>query len=86
MWPTPELVYRRFNFVDGIPEEYFWAQDDPLNRQYGGAGIPQMTVETWLQMREQEKDNPSGHLGPTPEGNLARPKRAGRVRLRGVHQ
>ena len=79
MWPAPELVYRRFNFVNGIPEEYHWAADDPQKRQYGGAGIQRMTVDTWLETIEHEKNRADGHLGPTPKGigNLPRPKERG---------
>ncbi len=79
MWPAPELVYRRFNFVNGIPEEYYWTADDPQKRQYGGAGIQRMTVDKWLETIELEKNRADGHLGPTAGGvgNLPRPKERG---------
>ena len=39
MEPAPALVYRRLDFVDGIPEEYWWVTGDEQARQYGGAGF-----------------------------------------------
>lgn len=77
MWPAPELVYRRFNFVDGVPEEYYWTTDDEQTRKYGGRGIQRMTVDTWLEMIQDE--TPGMHLTPTPKGtvNLPRPKERG---------
>ena len=52
-WPPPEFVYRRFNFVDGVPEEYAWATDDETTRQLGGMGMQRMTVDTWLDLIEE---------------------------------
>lgn len=77
MYPPPDLVYRRFNFVHGVPPEYHWTTDDPETRRLGGRGIQRMTVDTWLEVIEKEKDNPDGLIGPTPNGNLPRPKERG---------
>lgn len=77
MYPPPDLVYRRLNFVHGVPPEYYWTTDDPDIRRLGGHGIQRMTVDTWLKVIEDEKKNPEGHIGTTPDGNLPRPKERG---------
>ena len=76
MLPPPQLVYRRLNFLNGVPEEYSWAISDPQTLANGGMGIQRMTVDTWLEVVEREKTNPSGHIGPCG-GNLPRPKQRG---------
>lgn len=75
MDPPPELIYRRFNFVNGVPEEYGWVGADAQTRKYGGVGIQRMTVETWLSLTENEQ--PGTHVGPTLGGNLPRPNERG---------
>ena len=71
-WPPPEFVYRRFNFVDGVPEEYAWATDDETTRQLGGMGMQRMTVDTWLDLIEEEKELGTGHM--LPRLTLPRPE------------
>ena len=73
MLPPPELVYRRLNFPNGVPEEYCWATSDSITRERGGTGIQPMHVDTWLEVIEREKALGTGHVGPTGEGNLPRP-------------
>jgi hypothetical protein len=73
MWPPPELVYRRVNFPDGVPEEYFWATSDERARKMGCCGIQRMTIDTWLDVIELESTRTDGHIGPTPVPNLPRP-------------
>ena len=75
LWPPPEFVYRRFNFVDGVPEEYAWATDDETTRQLGGMGIQRMTVDTWLDLIDEEKELGTGHMLST--GTLPRPEEHG---------
>jgi hypothetical protein len=79
MWPAPEFVYRRLNFPDGIPPEYLWTMIDPTPEQLkrGGCGIQRMTVDTWLDVIEQEKLRDDGHIGPTGVGNLPRAQETG---------
>lgn len=78
MDPPPELVYRRLEFVGGIPPEYHWSSSShPERFQSGGAGIQRMTVDTWLEVIEREKASGTGHIGPTGVGNLPRPKERG---------
>ncbi len=64
MFPPPEMVYRRLNFPNGIPEEYDWTTDEPLMKQYGGFGTQRMTVDTWLDVIDAEKLRTDGHVGP----------------------
>ncbi|MBV9085051.1 MAG: hypothetical protein JOZ62_20425 [Acidobacteriaceae bacterium] len=79
MWPAPDLVYRRFHFVDGVPPEYHWTapEGDTARLETGGLGIQRMTPDTWLEVIEREKLREDGHLGPTGVGNLPRPKERG---------
>ena len=73
----PTLVYRRLDFVDGVPVEYWWATRDAQRRQYGGCGIQRMTYQRWLLVVEAEKEYPDGRALPTGVGNLPRPKERG---------
>ncbi|MBV8072426.1 MAG: hypothetical protein JO270_21160 [Acidobacteriaceae bacterium] len=73
MWPAPDLVYRRLNFVNGVPPEYEWTRNDEIRRQSGGRGIQRISVDTWLEVIDQEKESGTGHVGPAGVGNLPRP-------------
>jgi hypothetical protein len=53
MDPPPELVYRRLNFVHGVPPAYDWTGADPEVRVRGGCGIQRMDVNTWLNVIER---------------------------------
>ena len=78
MDPPPDLVYRRLNFPNGIPQEYRWAAGSNAARfERGGMGTQRMTVETWLNVIEREEARGTGHVGPTGVGNLPRPKERG---------
>lgn len=87
MWPPPDLVYRRFNFPDGVPEEYRWVGMTEERATLGGSGLQRMTVDTWLQVIEREPEEiprvgyqsavAPGHVGPTGVGNLPRPQERG---------
>ena len=78
MDPPPELVYRRLEFIGGIPPEYHWSSSShPERFNTGGAGIQRMTVDTWLEVIEREQASGTGHIGPTGVGNLPRPKERG---------
>ncbi len=71
MVPPPTMVYRRFNFVNGVPPEYAWTTSDPQTMELGGLGIQRMSVDTWLQIIEQEKATGTpGKCG----GNLPKPE------------
>ncbi len=77
MNPRPDLVYRRVEFIGSIPPEYRWTAHHPEQFEAGGAGVQRMTVDTWLDVVEREKNSGSGHIGPTGVGNLPRPKERG---------
>jgi hypothetical protein len=78
MDPPPELVYRRLEFVGGVPPEYHWScERHPERFERGGAGVQRMTVDTWLDVIEREAAAGTGHIGPTGVGNLPRPKERG---------
>jgi hypothetical protein len=75
---TPDMVYRRMSFSNGIPEEYRWASaSHPERFERGGMGTQRMTVDTWLEVIEREAASGTGHVGPTGVGNLPRPKERG---------
>ena len=76
MDPPPELVYRRLNFPDGIPDEYNWTSEDPTLKQYGGIGIQRMSIDTWLDTIDAEALRSDGHIGPCDDP-LPRPKERG---------
>ena len=58
----PTLVYRRLNFVDGVPPEYLWTTNDPVTVEYGGLATQRIRLETWLELIEIEKASETGHL------------------------
>jgi len=76
MDPPPNIVYRRLNFVDGVPPEYYWATDDPRRREFGGHGIQRMAVDTWLQTIAEESQRGTGNVRPCSD-LLPRPKERG---------
>lgn len=76
MDPPPELVYRRLHFYGGIPPEYFWATSSPELRDSGGMATQRMTVDTWLETIEREKQSGTGHVGRCRKP-LPRPKEHG---------
>jgi hypothetical protein len=76
MDPPPNIVYRRLNFVDGVPAEYYWTTNDSRRRQCGGHGIQRMAVETWVATITEEERRGTGHVGPCSDP-LPRPKERG---------
>src|SRR5579871_182910 len=67
MLPPPEYVYRRINFPDGIPSEYEWTgPEDDMHRKLGGCGIQRMSVNTWLEVIDEEKKREDGHILDVP--------------------
>lgn len=92
MWPAPDLVYRRFNFPDGVPSEYKWVGLTEERSRLGGSGVQRMTTDSWLELIQKEtEETPPGayqssivrsHVGPTGVGNLPRPKDRGECECR----
>lgn len=76
MDPPPDMVYRRLDFADGVPIEYYWTTDDAARRRNGGHGIQRMSVKTWLETIAREERRDHGHVGPCAQP-LPRPKSRG---------
>ena len=57
-----ELVYRRLNFINGVPPEYDWTTSDPRKLQFGGMGVQRLRVADWRALIKLED---GGHLTPS---------------------
>ncbi len=68
-----ELVYRRLNFVNGVPSDYHWATSDENVRRHGGLGVQRLRVSDWLRQIHREQ---GGHLQPS-DYNMPRPESRG---------
>ncbi|HEX4809799.1 MAG TPA: hypothetical protein VH325_12760 [Bryobacteraceae bacterium] len=66
--PTPQLVYRRLFFPDGVPIQYQWTRPRKGQSANGGLAMQRMTVETWLSLREKERE--TGHAVSTGQPTL----------------
>jgi hypothetical protein len=79
MDPQPDLIYRRFNFVNGVPREFLWTGVPPQFQLYGGLFLQRITLDEWPVLLEKERNsgtdlvipavNPQGRpeaLGPCP--------------------
>jgi hypothetical protein len=53
---TPDFVYRRLFFPDGVPIEYQWTRPRGGMSTNGGFSMQRMTVETWLSLRQKERE------------------------------
>jgi hypothetical protein len=54
--PQPTLIYRRLNFVGGVPGEYSWtAPPTPESATYGGHCLIRLTVNDWIDVMETER-------------------------------
>jgi Fe2+ or Zn2+ uptake regulation protein len=73
--PAPDLVYRRLNFINGVPAEYYWTTSDERIRESGGMGIQRLRPEDWLKVMEEEKALGTGHL--LPSFSMPRPEERG---------
>ncbi|HEX4808964.1 MAG TPA: hypothetical protein VH325_08545, partial [Bryobacteraceae bacterium] len=66
--PKPDLVYRRLFFPDGVPIQYQWTKPRNGQSANGGMAMQRMTVETWLSLREKERE--AGHAVSTGQPTL----------------
>ena len=79
MDPPPALIYRRLNFVHGVPWEYGWTNPPEQVAIWGGCLLQRMKVEEWPKVMQRERaignrlalpcDNPQERppeLGPCP--------------------
>ncbi len=72
MDPKPDLIYRRLNFVDGVPLEYGWANASPEFKQYGGMFVQRVLPEEWPHLMKRESFSDGHAVGarypqPRPE-------------------
>jgi hypothetical protein len=75
MSTTPDLVYRRLYFMNGVPPEYYWTTSDEKIRESGGMGIQRLRPDDWLKVMEEEKALGTGHL--LPSFSMPRPEERG---------
>jgi hypothetical protein len=73
MDPKPDLIYRRLNFINGVPEQYTWTSPDARAEAYGGHALVRMKVEDWPLALKEERLNgnkfavPPARQQPRPE-------------------
>ncbi len=72
MNPKPDLIYRRLNFVDGVPVEYDWIKPTPTFKQYGGMWVQRMLPDEWPHLMRRERGADGHAVGarysqPRPE-------------------
>ena len=63
--PPATLIYRRLNFVNGVPKEYAWTQPPPQVAQYGGHFLHRMKVEDWQHVLETERAQGNHRVVPS---------------------
>jgi hypothetical protein len=64
--PPPTLIYRRLNFVHGVPEEYNWTKPSTSVKQLGGYFLHRMLAEDWPEIMQLERHVP--HVIPSING------------------
>ena len=62
--PQPVLIYRRLNFVHGVPAEYSWTAPPPDVRVLGGLFLQRMLIDDWLNVMEEERNAVPHHALP----------------------
>lgn len=69
----PSLIYRRLNFVHGVPKEYMWTNPTDPVKLRGGLFLLRMSVKDWAEVMEIERKmdprqvTPPAHPLPRPE-------------------
>jgi len=66
MDPKPDLIYRRMNFVHGVPVEYAWLEPSPEVRLYGGLFLQRVLPSEWPYVRLLESLAPGHHVVSAP--------------------
>jgi hypothetical protein len=64
MDPPPHLIYRRMNFVNGVPNEYLWTKPDENIRLYGGLFLQRILPEDWPAIMAAELTLGNTHIVP----------------------
>lgn len=65
MNPKPSLIYRRVNFVHGVPPEYHWTDPSPEVEKLGGLFLQRATPGDWLKVMEAERKLQNKIMVPT---------------------
>ncbi len=60
--PQPELIYRRLNFVHGVPPEYWWTKPTKDVEQYGGHFLQRVSLADWQKVLELESMPGNKHV------------------------
>jgi len=55
MDPQPDLIYRRLNFINGVPQEFNWTHPTDSVRLYGGHFLQRMKIKSWLKVMAAER-------------------------------
>ena len=66
MDPPPSLIYRRLNFVNGVPDEYSWTNPTPVVKIRGGHFLHRMLVEDWPEVMDAERREGNLHAFASP--------------------
>jgi hypothetical protein len=66
MDPPPTLIYRRFNFVHGVPAEYMWSKPDEQTEINGGLFLQRIRVEDWPELMASERQQTGTHARGAP--------------------
>jgi hypothetical protein len=64
MDPPPDMIYRRLNFVHGVPLDYMWVNPTPDFQLYGGLFLQRITLEEWPSILAAEKQSLHGMVIP----------------------
>jgi hypothetical protein len=67
MDPQPDLIYRRMNFICGVPKQYMWTEPSKNARLNGGHALHRMKAEEWPHVMEEERLNGNKFVVPAPE-------------------
>jgi hypothetical protein len=62
--PPADLIYRRLNFIHGVPPEYLWTDPPADIQQYGGHFLQRITPEEWPIILQAERKSKTGLVIP----------------------
>ncbi len=62
MDPPPDMIYRRLNFIHGVPLQYSWIDPSPDFQKYGGLFLQRVTVEEWPSILALEQRPGNQHV------------------------
>jgi hypothetical protein len=77
MDPQPTLIYRRLNFIHGVPNEYLWTHPSPSVRIRGGLFLHRMLPADWPEVMERERLQGANHHATASRRPQPRPEAYG---------